>query len=416
MSMRKTIIFETTFTHYIGIDTIGEGGAGRVYRATDDDENVYAIKLLDSAKANSEKMKRFKHEVEFCRRNQHQNIITVIADGIVIDGKKRSPFYVMPLYKGSLRTLLETGIPPDKVLFYFAQLLDGVEAAHLQRVIHRDLKPENVLYDEAQDRLVIADFGIARFEEEALYTDVETSPNTRLANFQYAAPEQRSRGADVDLRADIYALGLMLNEMFTGKVPQGTRYKTIGSVAPDYSYLDDMVTEMLDQSVEERTNSIAVVKRQLIGRGGEFASLQRLSELKQTVVPVTDIDDPLINDPPCLRDFDYTRGVLLLYLSRPVNDKWIFEMRNMRASLTFAGTKRPEGFDILGDTAAIRAEEQNVQQIIDDFKTWLPIANRQYEQSIRRKQREEEERQRRELQMEIEELERQRRVRASVRI
>jgi len=88
----------------------------------------------------------------------------------------------------------------------------------------------------------------------------------------------------------------------------------------------------------------------------------------------------------------------------------------MRASLTFAGTKRPEWFDILGDTAAIRAEEQYVQQIIDDFKTWLPIANRQYAQMIRSEQREEEERQRRELQMEIEELERQRRVRANVRI
>ena len=91
-------------------------------------------------------------------------------------------------------------------------------------------------------------------------------------------------------------------------------------------------------------------------------------------------------------------------------------MRTMRASLTFAGTKRPEQFDILGDTAATRTEEQNVQQIINDFKTWLPIANRQYEQTIREEQRKEEERQRRELQMEIEELERERRVRANVRI
>src|SRR5260221_2598759 len=293
MSMRKAIIFETTFTRYTGTDIIGEGGAGRVYRATDDDENVYAIKLLDSAKANSEKMKRFKNEVEFCRRNQHQNIITVIADGIVIDGKKRSPFYVMPLYKGSLRTLLATGIPTDKILFYFAQLLDGVEAAHLQKVIHRDLKPENVLYDEAQNRLVIADFGIARFEEEALYTAVETARNERLANFQYAAPEQRSRGAHVGYRTDIYALGLILNEMFTGKVPHGTGYKTISSVAPDYGYLDEIVSAMLRQSAEERPASIDMVKQQLIGRKQEFVTSQRLIELKPTVVSVTEPDDPL---------------------------------------------------------------------------------------------------------------------------
>ncbi len=415
MSLRKPIVFETPFNQYIGTDIIGEGGTGRVYKATGDDNSAYAIKLLHSEKATREKMKRFKNEVEFCSRNRHSNIIEVLGSGNVVDGKKQSPFYVMPLYASSLRTLLEAGISPERVLYYFSQLLDGVEAAHLQKVIHRDLKPENVLYDEVQDRLLVADFGIAHFEVEDVYTDADTSPNDKLANFQYAAPEQRRRGSKVEYPADIYALGLILNEMFTGLVPYGTRYKTISDVAPDYGYLDDMVTEMLNQSVEERINSIAVVKRQLIGRGVEFVSLQRLSAL-QTVVPVTDIDDPLINDPPFLRDYDYKRGVLILYLSRPVNDKWIFEMRTMRASLTFAGHKRPEQFDILGNTAVTRAEEQNVQQIINDFKTWLPIANRQYEQTIREEQRKEEERQRRELQMEIEELERERRVRANVRI
>src|SRR5260370_673877 len=350
-------------------------------------------------------MKRFKNEVEFCRRNQHQNIITVIADGIVIDGKKRSPFYVMPLYKGSLRTLLATGIPTDKILFYFAQLLDGVEAAHLQRVIHRDLKPENVLFDEAQDRLVIADFGIARFEEEALYTDVETSPNTRLANFQYAAPEQRSRGADVDLRADIYALGLILNEMFTGKVPHGTGYKTIGSVVPDYGYLDEIVSMMLHQTAGERPASIEMVKHQLIGRKQEFVTRQRISQLKQTVVAVTDLDDPLIIDPPRLVSFDYQQETLILYLHHHVTAQWINSLHNMGTytALMYAG---PERFSFAGDTARIPARESDVQQIIDYFKVWLPNANRGYEETVRREKQEAEERQRKQLQKEIEEEER----------
>ena len=415
MSLRQPVTFETAFTQYTGTDIIGAGGSGRVYRAIDDTGDVYAIKLLDADKANREKLKRFKNEVEFCRRNQHRNIITVIGDGVFIDGKKHSPFYVMPLYQGSLRTLLEARISPERVLYYFLQLLDGVEAAHLQQVVHRDLKPENILYDKAQDRLLVADFGIAHFEVEDIYTDAETSPNDKLANFQYAAPEQRRRGSKVEYPADIYALGLILNEMFTGLVPHGTRYKTISSVVSDHRYLDDMVAEMLDQSVEERTNSIAEVKRQLIGRGVEFANLQRLSELNQTVVPVTEIDDPLIIDPPYLRDYDYPRGVLLLYLSRPVNDKWIFALRNMDGYSSVRG-KGPERFDIVGDTAAIRAEEQDVQKIIDYFKDWLPIAIRKYEQMIRSELREEEERQRKELHMEIEELERQRRVRANVRI
>jgi len=414
--MSKLVIFETAFTHYTGTKIIGQGGAGRVYQATDDAENMYAIKLLDSAKPNSEKMKRFKNEVEFCRRNQHQNIITVNDYGIFIDGKKHSPFYVMPLYKGSLRTLLASGIPPEKVPVYFAQLLDGVEAAHIQRVIHRDLKPENVLYDEVQDRLLIVDFGIARFEEEALYTSVETAPNTRLANFQYAAPEQRDRSANVDHRADIYALGLILNEMFTGKVPHGTGYKTINSVVPDYGYLDEIVSAMLHQSAEERPASIEEVKQQLIGRKQEFVTRQRISELKQTVVPVTDLDDPLIIDPPYLINFDYKQEVLSLFFQRPVNAKWINELRNMRSSHTSVMGKGPERFSFSGDKAIIPAQESDVQQIIVFFKEWLPIANRRYEETVRREKQEAEEQQRKQLQKEIEEQERRQRVLESVRI
>lgn len=416
MSLKNSIIFETTYAQYIGSDIIGEGGAGRVYKATDDAGDVYAIKVLTSAKANSEKMKRFKNEVEFCRRNQHQNIIKVVDNGVLIQDNKHFPFYVMPLYPESLRTLLDAGIPQDKILPYYSQLLDGVEAAHLQKVTHRDLKPENILYDKTQALLLIADFGIARFEEEAIYTLVETSPNSRLANFQYAAPEQRSRGATVDHRADIYALGLLLNEMFTGIIPHGTHYENIRRAASDYSYLDEIVSAMLHQSPLERPDSIEAIKKQLIGRGVEFARLQHLNELKQTVVPVTEIDDPLINDPPFLRDGDYRRGVLFLYLSRLVNDKWIAEIRNMREPYNSVWNIGPDRFDIVEDTAAIRAEEDDLQRIVNHFKEWLPIANRQYAQRIRSEKQEEEERQRKELQKEIEELERQRRVRANVRI
>ncbi len=353
MSLKHSIIFETTYAQYTGSDIIGEGGAGRVYKAKDDAGDVYAIKVLTSAKANTEKMKRFKNEVEFCRRNQHQNIIKVVDNGVLI---------------------------------------------------------------EDNNQLLIADFGIAHFEEEAIYTLVETSPKTRLANFQYAATEQRSRGTTIDHRADIYALGLMLNEMFTSMIPHGTKYKTISSVAPDYGYLDEIVSAMLHQSPLQRLDSIEAVKKQLIGQRNDFVTRQRVSELKQTVVPVTDIDDPLIIEPPRLVDFDYQRRLLCLYLNHPVNEKWIYEIRNMRSSHSFSWGKGPEQFHFSADTATIQAAENEVQQIIDYFKTWLPIANRQYEQTIRREQWEEEERQRKELQMEIEELERRQRVRTNVRI
>ena len=72
----------------------------------------------------------------------------------------------MPLYSGTLRELMARDITPERILIYFGQILDGAEAAHLQGVWHRDLKPENILFSESANKLVVADFGIAHFEEE----------------------------------------------------------------------------------------------------------------------------------------------------------------------------------------------------------------------------------------------------------
>lgn len=111
------------------------------------------------------------------------------------------PFYVMPLYQHTLRGLMDAGIERNRILPLFSLILDGVEAAHLLRVWHRDLKPENVLCDANSGSAVIADFGIAHFEEDELYTAVETRNGDRLANFQYAAPEQRIRGGASRLKS-----------------------------------------------------------------------------------------------------------------------------------------------------------------------------------------------------------------------
>ncbi|MGC1379098.1 MAG: protein kinase [Anaerolineales bacterium] len=201
MSLKKT--FQTTFATYTAIEVIGEGGAGFVYRCQDETGGMFAVKLLNLRNITSEKVKRFKNEITFCRQNRHPNILTVIDDGPYLADGNVIPFYVMPLYDFSLRKLMGKGIPPSSIFPLFSQLLDGVDAAHLMKVVHRDLKPENFLYRSSENRLVVADFGIARFQEEELYTVVETKDNTRLANFQYAAPEQRGRDALVDERSDM---------------------------------------------------------------------------------------------------------------------------------------------------------------------------------------------------------------------
>jgi serine/threonine protein kinase len=297
----------------------------------------------------------------------------------------------------------------------FSQFLDGVEAAHLKNVVHRDLKPENILVLRKEDRLVIADFGIAQFRQDELWTAVETQATDRLANFQYAAPEQRTRGGEVDHRADIYALGLILNEMFTGQVIQGTGYKTIASVSPDNAFLDDLVAEMIRQAAAERATSIEAVKKALIGRKKDFVIRQQLSALKDTVIPVTDVDDPLVIDPPRLVDVDWNRDQLTLTLSQPVNAQWVWVIQNEIGGPFMLGYEA-ENFTFHGNNAMIEADERVARQVVDHFKAWLPMANKAYEQLVRKQKAEHERQARKALEAQIEEKERRAHVLRYIRI
>ena len=416
-SIGEGTIIETTFGRYTMGQLIGEGGAGRVFEAVDEVGEKCAIKLLDPLKAKGDKRRRFQNEIQFGIRNEHKNIIRIKDYGLYTDGKGDSPFYVMPLYKSTLRKLMNAGIPKQKALQYFTQLLDGVEAAHLLGTFHRDLKPENVLYDPAPDCLVVADFGIARFNQEELYTFVETRAEDRLANFQYAAPEQRHRGRAVDHRVDIYALGLILNELFTGEIPLGSGHRTIAAVVVEYAYLDELVEKMRQQDADARPSSIGQIKQELMARGQDFVIQQRLSQLRQTVIPESDVnDDPLIRDPMRLIGFDYEEpNVLILKLSNPINDGWAHALRNMGSHSAVYG-KGPDQFQLRGNTARISASEHEIQDIIGYFKEWLPQANRVYKETLIAEKREREQKQRRKAQDEISRVEQIQRIRKNIKI
>lgn len=201
----------------------------------------------------------------------------------------RSLAYNKSFEPTTLRSLIGEGISLEKIPQYFSQILEAVQVAHQQEIWHRDLKPENILYDSSSDLLLVADFGIAHFCEEFLITSMETGLQERLANFQYAAPEQRTKGRSVDFKADVYALGLILNEMFTGEVPHGTNYKSIASVAPKFAYLDKLVDRMIRQFPDERPNISEVMDELrksslMLYQAKEMSSLhneeQRAGEIK----------------------------------------------------------------------------------------------------------------------------------------
>lgn len=188
----------------------GHGNMGNVYKARDRETGeIVALKLIKPEIASDQAItERFKNELLFARKITHKNVCRVYEfnriGGIA--------YTSMEFVEGeSLRTVLSRfgGLPVRKGVDLALQICSGLKEAHAQGIVHRDLKPENVMIDK-QGNVKIMDFGIARSMEAG----------TRLTGAMigtpaYMAPEQVS-GKPVDYRTDIYALGLVLYEMFTG--------------------------------------------------------------------------------------------------------------------------------------------------------------------------------------------------------
>ena len=192
------------------VAVLGRGGMGEVYRA---DDLVLgqpvALKFLPEAAAgNEELLTRFRNEVRTARRVSHSNVCRVYDVGAV-DGHM---FLSMEYVDGEdLASLLRRigRLPPDKAIEIARQLCAGLAAAHKEGVLHRDLKPANVMLD-GRGRAVITDFGLAGLVDQIQGADL------RSGTPAYMSPEQLA-GKEVTAKSDIYSLGLVLYEVFTGK-------------------------------------------------------------------------------------------------------------------------------------------------------------------------------------------------------
>jgi eukaryotic-like serine/threonine-protein kinase len=206
---------------YEVLETLGKGGMGVVYRAYDRTlEEEVALKLLrpDVVKDDPSLLDRFKKETKLARRITHRNVLRTHDFGDAAG----VPYISMEYLEGvTLKDLIRTkgALPLGVGLRIAKQMCNGLEAAHAQGVIHRDVKPQNMLIMPETGELKIMDFGIAlRQEVKGEGQKGMTGTGVVMGTPDYMAPEQ-AEGAAADFRCDIYALGIVFFEIFTGRLP-----------------------------------------------------------------------------------------------------------------------------------------------------------------------------------------------------
>jgi len=230
---------------------IGVGGMAEVWRGYDRTLNrTVAIKtLLPQFARDASFVDRFRREAQAAARLNHPGIVSVYDSGT--DGE--TPYIVMQFIEGrTLADYLASGktIPPMKAAQVAKEIAEALAAAHAEGVIHRDIKPANVMVTR-EGKVLVMDFGIAR-----LISGPETAPQTSavLGTASYLSPEQ-AQGQSVDARSDIYALGVVLYEMltgrppFTGDSPMAIAYKQVNATPEAPSSVNPEVPPELDAVV-----------------------------------------------------------------------------------------------------------------------------------------------------------------------
>ncbi len=213
-----------TLSHYTILEKLGEGGMGQVYLAEDGRlKRKVALKILPVEMASDpERLARFKREAETVATLNHPNIVTIHsveeADGV--------HFLTMEWVEGqTLGDMVARGpLPVEKVFTVAIPMADALASAHSKGIMHRDLKPANVMVTD-EGRVKILDFGLAKLHLEGFDDETREAPTQALTTeglaigtVPYMSPEQ-VRGETVDLRTDIFSMGIVLHEMVTGQRP-----------------------------------------------------------------------------------------------------------------------------------------------------------------------------------------------------
>src|SRR4051794_33811569 len=214
------------------IRLLGEGGMGVVYEAEQDrPRRIVALKVIRPGLASPSLLRRFRHESQILGRLHHPGIAQVYEAGLADDGQ---PFFAMEFIRGlplgEFARLRAQTLPARLELL--ARVCDAVQHAHDQGVLHRDLKPANIMVEETGHPKVL-DFGVARAIDPDLLTAAGlTQADQLLGTPNYMSPEQVAGDpCGVDYRADVYALGVILFELATHRLPYRLENRPLAETA-----------------------------------------------------------------------------------------------------------------------------------------------------------------------------------------
>ncbi|MBL8194877.1 MAG: SUMF1/EgtB/PvdO family nonheme iron enzyme [Blastocatellia bacterium] len=256
---------------------LGEGGMGKVFRVAHVNlGKTFALKLMsfssldgESRLANSQdanRLVRFRREAEALAKISHPNVVSIVDFGVTPD---ELPYIVMEFIDGkALRDLLEEKTLSEKqAIAITKQICAGIYEAHSLGIIHRDLKPENIMIQRLATGEIMArvlDFGIAKVKkttDENINVTGDDTPGT----MRYMAPEQ-FMNLDIDARADIFTICLIIYEMLTGEIPPVMigKYKSLKEMRPGVTpALSDLVSKGLSLSPEDRPQTVLELRNEL---------------------------------------------------------------------------------------------------------------------------------------------------------